>query len=239
MNKKLIARCGLLVCILILGGCSDIIDRLLDNEDTNTDESLATRQCSAFFHPELTRWVPEEAEGNIISFSDASGATALFTAGALVRSDAYAIDTILDGDNCNLVAQRTYTSSSPYPLTEYQYTHNDGVNSGIETEPLALIMSFKTDVGDTLPLQFHFNLNDSPEVNGLNNILDTVFYPSYSVGLNVYADVISQSAAEVTKQIYVGLDVPAEQKIVRVALARGVGLVQFELSDGRVFNRNL
>ncbi len=211
--------------------------------DSTDDEipTIATRLCPEFSHPDLTSWIPE-TEGDITSFSNDAGETALFTSGELVlnmpfteRGDPGQLQNDI---SCRLVAERLVTSSSLYPQFTYEYTYSDITNLSTQDEPLRLTISLSSDEGESLSQLFGFDLANGVVPEGRHPLHETQYFPTLVINNNSYANVISQSLMSHIAQLLSDTDQTAEQNIVKVLVARGVGLIQFELADGRIYSRN-
>ena len=240
---KCVVVASMLFLSMLLSGCNALlwlieVDKEID-EFSKEEQTFESSQCPAFYHPEFSNWIPEEAEDNVISFSDSSGTTALFTAGILFSNEPYTLSGSDAGLSCRLTAQRNYPSSSLYPQIDYEYLHIDTTTAAIADEPLQLTLKIKTNEGEPLPQQFQIYLETNSGQDGVNQLYETMYFPSYTIGINEYSHVISQTAQSSITGLLVDDEYPAETKIIKVLIARGVGLVQFELADGRVFNRNL
>jgi len=225
----------------MLSGCF-LIDYLLDRDDAvNEALNIATRQCPAFSHPELANWIPE-TEGDIASFSNSAGETALFTTGALTVSEPYSqegeIGVAEDDIPCSLTAVSSGTSSALYPQLSYEYLYRDIASLGTQDEPLRLTITLSNDEGELLSPKFGFDLLSTSVPVDKNPLAETQYFPTLTIGNSQYTDVISQRLANTFVELVQDTNSTPTENIVGVLVARGVGLVQFELANGSVYSRN-
>jgi len=219
--KTILSSPGLMLFALVfLSGCA----------------STPTRECPAFFHPDLLDWTPEQ-EGDSVRLVAASGKSVTYAVSDLVRSEPF----IQTGDDarptvltCKLTAQRRYKSLSVFPHLDFYYSHGDWLNVELADELFMLELKPVTKSGQTLPQKFLFVLKNNSESDRTGTEYVHEYITEYKAGGIKYNHVIAsawlnRSAFAETMKL--------EHQIVKVWVARGAGLIQIKFSNGQVFTR--
>jgi hypothetical protein len=218
-----------LVC-LSLAGCP------------SSDEPLVSRDCAGFENPNADQWKPVALNADQ-PFVSQSGelrnlrVTNVETEGPY-RETAYAPDATQV--HCFRLSTLTLTGSDNRFSTEWQFSNiEDRQGQPVEEQRLLLTVTTRV-VGQTgAPFSPSYNfwlhnltdpLNTGADSGGFGN----AYYPTRTINGVSYSDVLDSRIPQDGR--YGPLALP-EADWVRIVIARGVGLVQYELRNGQIFTR--
>jgi len=197
----------------------------------------SSRQCTEFNHPEITDWSAEK-DGDIVRFSDGDGESISFTVGKVSRSEPY-VETAFGSTPeavCKLSALRNYKSNSDFPSLQFKFFHGEWSRKELDEELFLLDIILESVNSVTLPQKFYFYLQNNSESDRNDGVYEHTYFPELKLEEITFTHVISSSL--VNTDIVEKLET-AEHKIVRMLIAREVGLIRLERADGQVFNREI
>lgn len=211
---------------LLLAGC------------TNT----ASRLCPGFDHPGGMTWTGNATDGDVRTFADARGDGVTYELRSVERSEPReqgSTDRTDDEVDCRMSADYLYVSDALDTAVELSFMQLQGeADQPFDEQLLGLQVSVQSPIGrPVIPGPgFQFSLTDLDST--FNNInADTVissFSATASVGGMDYTEVLEETRLD-GGQRYADGEVPESGQWVRVVLANGVGLVQYELLNGTVY----
>jgi hypothetical protein len=232
VNSMLGSRFFVGLACLSLAGCP------------SSDDPLVSRDCAGFEDPRAAQWMPVPLNA-AQSFANESGEARNLQV-TDVKTDPPYRQTGYAADSTQLFCQRSSTLALTGPdnriWTEWQFAKIEDRQG----QPLAeqrLILAVTTVVVDQVGAPYspiyYFGLENltGPFNNGFDSGsgVTQAYYLTRTIGGVAYPDVLEASVQR-SDRSYGPLSLP-EADWVRIVIARGVGLVQYELRNGQIFTR--
>jgi len=201
-------------------------------------ESTAKRQCAGFGTPLTEKWYTGRNIGDVINYANDSGATIALELTVREDSEPYeGLNPKADNVKCESNSNRQYDFENSDVTLVFEHEHLEFDPSwnrpslfdiNLRSEPtLGNRYSFALDV-QSRQEQYTDTFNPAPETSILNN--------NVQIGNNQYSYAIEQKLLDLSRLIDAANADPFAN-IVRVIMAEGGGLVQFELLNGEVYSR--
>ena len=200
-----------------------------------------SRPCSSFDHPDGARWSGGDAPGDTRSFVDAAGRNVAFTLDSVTPNEPREVSSATEDDDevtCLKSVEYRYVAAALDTAWRLDFVQREARRDDpLDGQIVRLALQVENPPGRDVPgHDFAFVLSDLDST--FNNVdSDTVtgrYLARVNVGGREYTDVLEQTlidrAAGFDRE-----DVDAPARWVRVLLAPGTGLVQYELLDGTVY----
>jgi len=197
---------------------------------------VPTRQCPEFYHPVASRWMPSSA-GSTVKFKADNGETVLYRLSSAWKNKPYT-----EGDEsaqsagdilCKLSQSLTYTSDALDHSIKFTFIQSEDLT----IEPMNQYLSLQATVSriDDKPLPYQFNWFLSSLED--NERVDRKSVSTYSERREIDGHLYTHALEETKLSTSAAHELASEPTlaIVRMVLADGIGLQQFELSSGRVY----
>jgi hypothetical protein len=201
-----------------------------------------SRDCAGFENPNAAQWMPFVSSSER-AFTSQSGevrnlrVTNVETEGPY-RETQYAPDA--SQVSCQRDSRLTLTHSDDRVWTEWEFTNiedRQGQPIGEQRLLLSVVTGVVGQTGPPYSPGYVFTLEDLADP--FNASVDSggivhAYYPTRTINGVSYSDVLESSIPRDGR--YGPLALPAADW-VRIVIARGVGLVQYELRNGQIFTR--
>ena len=200
----------------------------------------ASRLCPDFYHPAAGSWTGGDAEGDVRTFVDGAGGGVAYTLRSIDASGERVIESN-DADDaevtCLMSADYRYAADALDTAFELGFVQREArLGQPVHEQLIDLRVDVEGPVDRPVAAgpEFEFDLLELDST--INNVVsDTVsgrFVPTATLGGTAYRNLLEQTLLDSGARY---ADVPAAAQWVRVLLAEGVGLVQYELLDGTVY----
>jgi hypothetical protein len=219
-----------LVC-LSLAGCP------------SSDEPLVSRDCAGFENPGAAQWMPVTSNADQ-AFTSQSGEVRNLRVTNIETDPPYReTEYAPDASQVACIRNSTVTLTGPDNRisTEWQFTNIEDRQGQPIAEQRLLLQVTTRVVGQTgapFSPSYFFRLhnlteafNASVDANGAVH----TYYSTRTINGVSYSDVLEESISR--DNPYGGPLALPEADWIRIVVARGVGLVQYELRNGQIFTR--
>lgn len=188
------------------------------------------RDCPAFFHPSYELWAQSGVGQNLV-FADQNGVTESFTVIEIERSEPFATENFGSDESdiaCNLTVRELLVAADSNETVLKLFDHGEFSDRDLPNENFSLNFNFSTGEEEQRRFDFSIDLRIR-ETMVVNESSKETFHPELNVGGILYQDVITEEI--LAEQFLVN---PEQVRIV--AIASGVGLVQYTRVNGSVFS---
>lgn len=223
----------LLLCTLAVGGCTS-----------------TTRPCPGFGTPLADMWSTARDIGDTVNYVNDVGATVALELRFREDSEPYEGSSSNGSDEVtcgsNSVRQYVFDSSDAALQFTLEQTHSDDP-SREAGQSFSLRIRPESPVGEEVGYYYGFFLGLQSRQGYtqefvLDNDTDTGpkasrYIENLQIGNNIYPYAVEEKFADVTPITNLSTDLNPFSAIVRVIVAEGGGLVQFELLNGEVYSR--
>lgn len=194
-------------------------------------ETSTKRDCPAFFHPNYEKWA-QQGVGETVNFVDQNGVTESFTVTAIERSVPFQTENFGNRESdipCNLSVRELLVAQNDQETILKLFDHNEFSDRDLAGENFFLNIDFSTSAEEQRLYDFGIDLRQEGN-SVVTEIDEQIYYPELEIGGVLYQEVITE---EILDERF--LVEPAHVSIV--AIANGVGLVQYTRVNGSVFSR--
>jgi len=217
------------LCAVALSGCTDPV----------------TRQCAAFGTPLTEKWDTGRNVGDKINYANESGATIALELTVREDSEPYeATNYKADTVTCKSNSDRQYSFENSDVELLVDHDHLDYDPSWERPASHDITIRHRPGVGNFYRFaldvpgretRYTDSFDPNPEISSAFST-DSRFIENVQIGSNQYPYAIEQKLLDLSLLIDAANTDPLAN-IVRVIMAEGGGLVQFELLNGEVYNR--
>ena len=218
-------------CVFILTGCESV-----------------SRNCEGFHHPLAEVWTGNDGLGETRLFDDNAGNRKTYTLQSIDKSEPRVATS--NGSDSNLVrcfetAHYLYVQSDADIAYSLEFLQKDiRQDQPTENQGVSLVVNTQNPVGtDTdiivrdwwqiADLDLWINTTPDPP-EGTTWPATSDYFPEATIDGDVYVDLVQHTFIDNSERFTSGL-VDEEAQWVRVLVAKGVGLLQYELLDGTVY----
>jgi hypothetical protein len=232
-NSALRSRLFVVLACFSLAGCP------------SSDEPLLSRDCAGFENPGAAQWMPVASNADQ-AFTSRSGELRNLRVTNIETDPPYReTEYAPDASQVSCIRNSTVTLTGPdiRISTEWEFTNIED-QQGQPIEQQRLLLSVITRVvgqGQTGPPyspSYNFRLHDLADPFNASvgsSGATRAYYPTRTINGVSYTDVLEASIRR-NDASYPPLSLP-EADWVRIVIARGAGLVQYELRNGQIFTR--
>lgn len=208
-----------------------------------SEDPWQSRDCAGFENPNAAHWMPFMSKSEQ-SFASPSGEVRNLHVTSIQTDPPYReTEPAPDATQVSCLRRSTLTLAGPDNriATEWQFTNIED-RQGQPIEEQRLLLSVTTRVvgqtGAPFSPSYFFRLYDLTQA--FNASIDAngavhSYYPTRTINGVFYSDVLEESIPR--DNPYGGPLALPEADWVRIVIARGVGLVQYELRNGQIFTR--
>lgn len=212
------------LCFLILGGCVD-------------QGGGGERPCAAFNSIYADDWSTLETIGQTAAFTSNAGNRLSLTLASRADSKPYTGFDWIDDESvvCNMQSERLYTFDDGTTALMMKFGQVESFESTPEEQGLFLNIRTESPVGTLLGYGFIFNVSH-PAAAYTDPHADTLHLTALTIDGQNYDSAVQQTYSDIDR--ITGLALADNAAITRVVVAKGAGLVEFELLNGEIFQRS-
>jgi hypothetical protein len=231
LNSTLCARLFVVLTCWSLASC------------TPDEDPWMSRDCAGFENPNAAQWMPFVSNSERAFTSQSGEVRNLRVTNVETEGPYRETESAPDATQVSCLRNSTITLAGPDTRvsTQWEFTNIED-RQGQPVEDQRLLLSVTTRVigqtGAPFSPSYFFRLhnlmdpfNASVDANGALH----AYYPTRTINGVSYSDVLEESISR--DNPYGGPLALPEADWVRIVIARGVGLVQYELRNGQIFTR--
>jgi len=201
------------------------------------DQGGGQRPCAAFSSIHVSDWTTLEAIGQTAVFTSNAGNLVSLTLASRSDSKPYTGSDWVDDESviCKMQSDRLYTFDDGTTALMFKFTQVESFEATPEEQGLSLNIKPESPVGTSLDYGFIFFV-DHPAVTYTDPNANTRHLTALTIDGQNYDSAVQQTYSNIDRITRLAL--PDASAMTRVIVAKGAGLVEFELLSGEIFQRS-
>ncbi len=193
-------------------------------------ETSTKRECPAFFHPDYQEWA-QQGVGETLIFTDQNGLTETFTVTEITFNEPFSTRGFGSSESnisCDLTASEVLVGTDSSEIIIKQFEHSELSDTDLADEFFILRVDFSQGTEGLRQFDFGIDLGERSSLIA-STVDEQLRFSELEIGDVLYQDVITEEILE--EQFFQNPD-----QVRIVAIARGIGLVQYTRVNGSVFS---